>query len=352
MAGIGLSSQFPSTLPPDEVIFGASEAMRSIRQKLEKICQANVHVVIQGDGGTGKEVLARWIHSHSPWCTGPFIKVNCAAIPESLLESELFGHEKGAFTGAYASKPGRVELAHSGTLFLDEIAELDMAVQAKLLQFLQDGGFSRIGDQVEHRVQSRVICAASRSLAREVEAGRFRSDLFYRINVICIQTPRLQDRREDIALLCDHFLSQFNMRFQKSAPAFSNELLRLLQVRNWPGNIRELENHVARYVILGVDDDFIHEPDEPRRSPASRHMVDGSVPLASLVKQATREMERNVILTALQANYWNRRRTAEALKISYRALIYKIRDAGLSPRRSVSPEQADASADDRGNSTS
>jgi two-component system response regulator AtoC len=352
MPGIGLQSQFPLSLPPDEVIFGKSEAMRAIRQKLEKVCRTNVPVVIQGDGGTGKEILGRWIHSHSPWCTGPFIKINCAAIPESLLESELFGYQKGAFTGAYTSKPGRVELAHSGTLFLDEIAELDLAVQAKLLQFLQDGGFSRIGGDEEHRVESRVICATGRNLAHEVDAGRFRPDLFYRINVICIQTPRLHDRREDIALLSDYFLSQFNARFQRSAPVFSKELLHLLQVRDWPGNIRELENRVARYVILGAEDDTNQVLNEQRRLPAPQQVVaNGSLPLTRLVKQATREMERNVILAALQANYWNRRRTAEALKIGYRALIYKIREAGLSPRRSVSQEQAGASAADRGSGT-
>src|ERR1700730_9470068 len=185
-------------LPPDQVLFGWSANMMKLRQRAAKVCGTTVPVLLQGDGGTGKEVLARWIHKHSAYCNGQFVKVNCAAIPGSLLESELFGYEKGAFTGAHALKPGRVELAHHGTLFLDEIADLDLGLQSKLLHFLQDGFFSRLGDQTERLVETRVICATGRRLEDEIAAGRFRADLYYRISVFQIAMPRLADRREDI----------------------------------------------------------------------------------------------------------------------------------------------------------
>jgi two-component system, NtrC family, response regulator AtoC len=328
-----MSLNGPPPLPPEEIIFGRSAPMQEIRKKLEKFCNTNVSVLIQGEGGSGKEILARWVHSKSPWCSGPFVKVNCAAIPSSLLESELFGYQKGAFTGALASKPGRVELAQNGTLFLDEIAELDHALQAKLLQFLQDGCFSPIGDYCEHRVEARVICATIRNLEKEIESGRFRPDLLYRINVVQIHMPRLSERREDVLPLAEYFVAYYNAMYERSTPALPDELVQLIQARYWPGNIRELENRVARYVILGADDDFEQKSAMRKSFPAAiPTALDGSVPLKRIAKQAVREMERNLILSVLQANHWNRRRTAEVLKISYRALIYKIREAGLAQR--------------------
>src|SRR6202167_5934126 len=173
-------------MPPDSVVFGGTEAMRALRERLAKIAGANVPVLIQGESGTGKDIIARMIHSSSPWRTGPWVKVNCPAIPGTLLESELFGYEKGAFTGAYGTKPGRVEMAHRGTLFLDEISELDATLQAKLLQVLQDGQFSRIGSQEDKRVEVRIVCATNRHLHSEIEHGRFRQDLFYRIAAMTI----------------------------------------------------------------------------------------------------------------------------------------------------------------------
>ncbi len=331
-------------LPPEAVIFGRSAVMQAVRQKVEKVAGANIPVLIQGESGTGKEVLARLIHSRSPWSSGPFVKVSCAAIPGTLLESELFGYEKGAFTGAYTCKPGRVEMAHRGTLFLDEIAELDPGLQAKLLQVLQDGQFCRIGDQEEKRVEARVICATSRHLEQAIEAGSFRADLFYRINVINLNMPRLRERREDIVLLAEHFLSHFNERFQRAAPGFSKGVIRVLQNREWRGNIRELENFVARYVILGAGDGLGSElVEKPPSSIAIEVEENGSIPLKRIAKEATREMERNLILKVLQANQWNRRKAAQVLNISYRALIYKIRQAGLPPGRArtsneVTPE--------------
>ncbi len=327
------SSPTPTGLPPDTVLFGASAAMEGVRRRAEKICRTNLPVLIQGQGGTGKEILARWVHGHSSFQGGQFVKVNCAAIPGALLESELFGYEKGAFTGAQVMKPGRLEMAEKGTLFLDEIADLDLGLQAKLLQFLQDGRFSRIGDREERRVETRVICATSRSLEDEMAAGRFRSDLFYRINVVRIQMPRLADRREDIPKLAEYFRGQLEQRFAKASTPLASELLELLKNEEWPGNIRELENRIARHVVLGAEE--APAKTVPMRRQATGEPTagpDGYLPLKLRAKEAIREMEKRVILEALHANQWNRRKAAQALKISYRALIYKIRDAGLSQR--------------------
>jgi two-component system response regulator AtoC len=308
--------------------------MQSVRQKVERAAGLNVPILILGESGTGKEVLAHFIHNASPWRDGPFVKVNCPAIPGTLIESELFGFQKGAFTGAHATKPGRMEMAQGGTLFMDEIAELDASLQAKLLHVLQDGHFTRIGDHDEKRMDARVICATNRNLAREIESGGFRSDLFYRINVISITLPSLRERRDDIPYLAEYLRQQFNRRFQREAAPLSKETLHLLKQRDWPGNVRELENCMARYVVLGSEETFYAE--RPERSPV--HFTyetneSGNIPLKSIAQQVTRRMERDVILKVLQANHWNRRRTAEVLKISYRALLYKVRQAGLPAKR-------------------
>ena len=204
-------------LPPEHVYFGPSETMQAVRQKVYRAAGLNVPILVLGESGTGKEVLARFIHDRSPWREGPFVKVNCPAIPGALLESELFGFQKGAFTGANAAKPGRMETAQGGTLFLDEIAELDSSLQAKLLHVLQDGHFTRIGDHEERRMDARVICATNRILAKEIESGGFRADLFYRINVITLTLPALRDRREDIPYLVEYLREQFNRRFKREA---------------------------------------------------------------------------------------------------------------------------------------
>lgn len=321
-------------LPPDRIYFGPSAAMQAIRQKVERAAGLNVPILILGESGTGKEILARFIHERSPWRSGPFVKVNCPAIPGTLIESELFGYQKGAFTGANTAKPGRMEMAQGGTLFLDEIAELDSSLQAKLLHVLQDGHFMRIGDHEEKRMDARVVCATNRNLAHEIETGGFRSDLFYRINVIAMTLPSLRERRDDIPYLAEYLREQFNRRFQREAPPLSRETLHLLQQRDWPGNIRELENCMARYVVLGSEETFF--PDRVERPTAhvtydSTH--DGNIPLKHIAQQVTRNMERDVILKVLQANHWNRRKAAEVLKISYRALLYKVRQAGLPSKR-------------------
>src|SRR6266496_6854134 len=192
-------------MPPEAITFGRTEGMQAVRERLTKLAGANVPVLIQGESGTGKDIIARMIHAASPWRTGPWVKVNCPAIPGTLLESELFGYEKGAFTGAYGMKPGRVEMAHRGTLFLDEISELDMSLQSKLLQLLQDGQFCRIGAQEDKKVEVRVVCATNRKLDEEIVNGTFREDLFYRINVVNISLPPLRERRTDIPDLAHYF---------------------------------------------------------------------------------------------------------------------------------------------------
>ena len=323
-----------SALPPEEVVFGVSPAMQEVRQKAFKICRTNVPVLLTGEGGTGKEILARWLHAQSAFGAGEFVKVNCAAIPGNLLESELFGHEKGAFTGAHIARPGRVERAHQGTLFLDEIADLDSALQSKLLHFLQDGCFSRLGDQSERMVDTRVMCATSRRLEDEIAAGRFRADLYYRINVLKIEMPRLAERREDVPYLAEYFRQLHMQQFSKECDPFGPELIGYLQNLTWPGNLRELSNCIARYIVIGPESLAQREPSRSRSAIYSPPTTSGErVPLKKLTKEAIREMERNAIVEALRANHWNRRKAAQALKISYRAMIYKIRDAGLIVRR-------------------
>jgi two-component system response regulator AtoC len=316
-------------LPPDQVLFGRSAVMAIQRKRAEKICSANIPVLVCGPAGSGKEMVARWVHAHSAFCAGPFVKVNCAAIPGSLLESELFGYEKGAFTGAYASKPGRVEMAHKGTLFLDEIAELDLTLQSKLLHFLQDGRFSRIGDEVERSVETRLICSSNRNLEQEIEAQRFRSDLFFRVSVVQLKLPSLSERKEDIPVLAEYLRSGFEKEFAMESEPFGKEMLDYLTSLNWPGNVRELSNEVARHVLIGPHDAMTPRQPQPRHVPVGNTTGRRAGSLKQVAKDAIREMERSVILEALRDNQWNRRKAAEVLKISYRALIYKIRDAGL-----------------------
>ncbi len=321
-------------LPPEAVIFGRSEVMTAVRQKVVRVACAHVPVLIRGESGTGKEILAKLIHRGSPWEEGPFVKVNCPAIPGTLLESELFGYEKGAFTGAYGAKPGRVELAHRGTLFLDEIAELDPGLQAKLLQLLQDGQFCRIGAQEDKRVEVRVVCSTNRDLEDEIEAGTFRQDLFYRINVVSMHLPPLRERIGDIPDLVDYFLAFYNEKYNGQAKPISAQFLEVLRKYEWPGNIRELENLVKRYVILGSEETISGDLLSRDRTHFDPEIaVDGSISLKEVTRQAVRELERKIILKVLQANHWNRKQAARTLKISYRALLYKIKEAGLPSKR-------------------
>jgi two-component system response regulator AtoC len=321
-------------LPPEDVIFGNSRVMGTIRQKLEKVARANIAVLLRGQSGTGKEILAKLIHYRSPWRDGPFVKVNCPAIPGTLLESELFGYEKGAFTGALGTKPGRVELAHRGTLFLDEIGELDTGLQAKLLQLLQDGEFCRIGATDERRIDVRFVCATNRALEREMEAGNFRRDLFYRINVLTFQLPLLRERRDDIPALIDYFLRSYSKRFERPMCPLSERIISELTQYSWPGNIRELENLIKNYVIFGSEEDLritMREPPEDYLDP--QIPPNGTIHLRKVVRAVTRQLERKIILKVLNLHHWNRRQAARALNISYAGLLNKMREVGMPPTR-------------------
>jgi two-component system, NtrC family, response regulator AtoC len=321
-------------LPPEHLIFGRTGAMLEVRQKVARVADTNVPALIRGESGTGKEVIAKLIHSQSPWKSGPFVKIHCPSIPGTLLESELFGYEEGAFTGAFHPKPGRVEAAQGGTLFLDEIAEMDSSLQAKLLNLLQDGQIFRIGASKEKRVEIRVLCATNRALEREIESGNFCQDLFYRINVVSLQLAPLRERREDIPDLVDHFLQICNLKYNRQTPTLSERCKQLLIEAEWPGNIRELENLINRYVILASEDAIVAEVlSRPRTSFAPDSTPRAVVPLRKIARQAAREAERKVLLRVLQAHQWNRKQAARALNISYRGLLYKIKEAGIPPKR-------------------
>lgn len=328
--GPSISADVVKDLPPEEVIFGASIGMRIVREKLLKLADTSVPVLIHGESGTGKEVVAKLLHQWSPWQGSPFVKINCPSIPTTLIESELFGYEKGAFTGAHGAKAGRVAQAHEGTLFLDEIAELDFATQSKLLQLLQDGEYYPIGGKKEKRVDVRVICATNRDLQKEIELGTFRRDLFYRINVVNVRLPALRERIIDIPLLANYLLSYYNLKFNRNSPPFSATIFRAFTQHSWAGNIRELENLTKRYVILGSEDAIWAElvSEEAQISDQKSDVVfDGSVPLRKLTRRAARDFEHKIILKALQNHKWNRKEAARSLRISYRALLYKLREA-------------------------
>jgi len=322
--------------PPERVLFGCSRLMAEMRSRAEKICRTNIPILLCGDVGTGKETLARWIHANSEYGSGEFVKVNCAAIPSALLESELFGYEKDAFTGANQTKPGRLEMAHRGTVFLDEIADLHLHLQSKLLHFIQDGTFSRIGDNAERKVDARLLCATNKNLEEETVAGRFRQDLYYRIHVFRLNLPPLCKRSEDIPSIVEFFREYFEKQFAKKADPLPLEIMKYLQNLNWQGNIRELSNWVARYVLLGPEAAIQQELGQRK---SSGPLAERTVPMPGKLKcrtnNAVKELERILVLEALRANHWNRRKTAQALKISYRSLINKIRDAGLAPRRAA-----------------
>ncbi len=329
-------------LPPESVIFGQTPAMRDVRQKLERVAGANLSVLISGESGTGKDIIARLLHLYSPWGNGPFVKVNCPAIPGALLESELFGYERGAFTGAFGTKPGRVEMAHRGTLFLDEIAELDSILQAKLLQLLQDGQFTRIGSQEDKKVEVRVVCATNRELQEEIEQGKFRQDLFYRIATMTIHLPPLRERVVDLPLICEYLLECYNERFNGRAPMLRPALLGKMQRYSWPGNIRQLENLIKRYVVMGSEDVILSELLQPNEHDIMNGLtLEGPVSLKKLTRQTVRKVEARIILNALHANNWNRKKAARSLDISYRALLYKLKEVGIPQRRSASSSRKD-----------
>ncbi|WP_309889055.1 sigma-54 dependent transcriptional regulator [Archangium sp.] len=396
----------------ERILISHSPSMRRVRALVERIADTDVPVLLLGESGTGKEVIAREIHARSNRRNRPFIKVNCAALPAELLESELFGHERGAFTGATAEKPGKFELADQGTIFLDEIGEMAIRLQAKLLQVLQDEEFFRVGGKKSVRVDSRVVVATNRELEREIELGNFREDLFYRLNVVAIRLPALRERPEDVVPLTDHFLKKYGRQYMSGVAELPPEVLRAFTEYEWPGNVRELENMVRRLCVLkdatlvldelrsggrtpasapslptsyGGDGDvdppaptLVRTPvatpgggvavqvlempsrgnvpaaevpanqvvaapvryanpfDVPQPPPPPPSMPEAEMSLKDIGKRAAMLAEREAILAMLQRTAWNKRRAASKLRISYKALLYKIKECGIvDPRASA-----------------
>lgn len=305
------------------------EEMILIKEMIKKIARTDATVLILGESGVGKELIARAIHRHSLRKEKPLVRVNCAAIPSELLESELFGFEQGAFTGAWRSKMGKFELADGGTIFLDEIAEMNPALQAKLLHVLQDGTFSKLGGKKDLKVDARVVAATNQNLERAIKEKRFREDLYYRLNVVKITPPPLRERRTDIPLLCRHFFTKFKRQYDSNLPEISELLIEAFMNYHWPGNIRELENMVRRLVVLKDEQCVFKELTLPASVEIvleEQEVLAGPLSLREIGKQKKGEVERAVILTALVETKWNRRKASDALKISYRSLLYKIKD--------------------------
>jgi two-component system response regulator AtoC len=356
-----------------KMLFGHSERMAEVQDLIERVADTDVTVLIRGESGTGKELVARALCSTSLRQDKPFVKVNCAALPTELLESELFGFERGAFTGAIQHKPGKFEFANHGTMFLDEIGDMSFPLQAKLLQVLQDGEFSRLGGKHDVHVDVRVVAATNKDLEQAVADGQFREDLYFRLNVVCIHMPPLRERREEVPILCDHFLKTYSVQYHKPHVEMSHEMMRLCMDYDWPGNVRELENLIKRTVILGTEAPIrkelthgiamaahriqsaarAHPPAASARAfatvgasagtgPSVVHPVPltpteiacaaadaGNFRLKDVSRTAAREAERELIFKMLQQTRWNRKETAELLGISYKALLYKIKENGL-----------------------
>jgi len=336
-------------LTEDLSFLAASPQMVRIRQQILQIAPVDVPVFICGESGVGKEVVARMIHMRSTRRTQPFLKVNCAALPGELLESELFGYEQGAFTGAVRSKPGKFELATKGTIFLDEIAEMSPHLQAKLLHVLQDHQYSRLGGRHMIGVDVRVLAATNMEVQEAMKSGRLREDLYYRLNVLSINVPPLRERTTEIPLLFRHFLNKYSEKFQKALPNPSQHLIEAAIRYAWPGNLRELENFVKRYVILEDDEGSFRELVEmaavrQRISPREEPSPAREQGLKALVRGLKDEAEMEAIADALEKTHWCRKDAARMLGISYKALLYKIRqfnlDAGRSARTQTAPPLA------------
>jgi two-component system, NtrC family, response regulator AtoC len=330
-------------------LFGTSPRMQEVKSTIEQVADTTATVLIRGESGTGKEVVARMIYAQSSRADKPFIKVNCAAIPHELLESELFGYEPGAFTGASRQKLGKFDLANLGTLFLDEVSEMHPALQAKLLHVLQDGEFSRLGGKRDISVDVRVLAATNKALEHAVQEGTFREDLFYRLNVITIHIPPLRERREEIPVFLEFFLRKYSEFYSKQPAPFRDHALTRMMEYSWPGNIRELENLVKRYVIVGNEGQIIRElathkpivnsfvearaqgekPADPSSGAAasvSPTKGDGAAPsLLEIGRKAAMNAEREAIERVLAQTRWNRRQAAKILKISYKALLNKLK---------------------------
>ncbi|HNS95944.1 MAG TPA: sigma-54 dependent transcriptional regulator [Polyangiaceae bacterium] len=325
-------------------IIGDSKPLQEMYSVIERVADTPTTVLITGESGTGKELVARALHENSSRRDKPFIKVNCAAIPKDLMESELFGYERGAFTGAVNAKPGRFELASTGTLFLDEIGEIPIEMQVKLLRVLQESEFERVGGIKTIQVDVRLVASTNRDLKKEIAAGAFREDLFYRLNVVPIELPSLRHRREDIPLLTQHFIQKFNERLNKSVAGVEKESLELLRQYSWPGNIRELENVIERAVLFCDGTNItpadlspeVRETQTPSCPPVVSVSIEDAVlssdGLKEQVRAARTRVERELIVRALEQTAYNVTHAARILKISRKGLQLKMKELGLRDR--------------------
>ncbi len=311
-------------------IVGVAPPMQRVFEIVDQVAPSRATVLITGESGTGKELVANALHQRSPRASGPFIKLHCAALAESLLESELFGHERGSFTGAMARKDGRFQLADGGTLFLDEIGEISPAIQVKLLRFLQEHEFERVGGTQTIRVDVRVIAATNRNLVEEVAKGRFREDLYYRLNVVGLEMPPLRDRRSDIPMLAKFFLDRYTKENGKTIDSFAPETLQLLQAYDWPGNVRELENAIERAVVLTTGSILEVGQLPPHIRPKMTTTGLPIIPGSTLA-----DLERYAILETLKATGGSTSRAAELLGISTRTIQYRLHEYNEAPRSAV-----------------
>ena len=321
--------------------FSATPQMRQLRAHAMQVAKFDFPVLVLGESGTGKEVLARLIHKYSDRAHRTFLKVNCAAVPSELLESELFGYEPGAFTGANKSKPGKFELCNKGTLLLDEIGEMSSALQAKLLQVLQDGQFSRLGARSTTKVDVRVLAATNINMPQAIQQKTFREDLYYRLNSFVLRMPSLRERREEIPLILRHFMIHLADRYACAPLGITTRLVEACENYPWPGNIRELENFVKRYLVLGDESAAISELQKATSSNGHNGSATSAEQKAAQPQPDLKEMVRNlkngaemeVIAQVLEETAWNRKRAATKLNISYKALLYKIRQYDIRPRQ-------------------
>ncbi|MDL1963345.1 MAG: sigma-54 dependent transcriptional regulator [Deltaproteobacteria bacterium] len=338
---------------PEPVILGNSEPIEKIKELVRKLADIDLNVLICGETGVGKELVARSLHYYSQRKSKPFIKVNCTALPTELIESELFGYEKGAFTGADQQKLGKFELADDGSILLDEIGEIPPFVQAKLLQILQDREFPRLGGYKNIEIAARVITATNRDLKADIISGSFREDLYYRINIIKIVVPPLRERKEDLELLINCFLKQQQETYQLHDIKIPSRIIDLFYQYHWPGNIRQLENHIKRFAILGssntdeFENEFLVQVNreqqlnkkylqlETKNPSSDTHINEPDTrdffSLKEIRDRAVFKVEKEIVKKVLDENNWNRKKTAKVLKISYRTLLYKIKDMGIKP---------------------
>ena len=322
---------------PDNRIVGCSAVMQNLFKSVGRVAQSNATVLISGESGSGKEVIAKAIHENSLRKDQPFVRIDCGSIPEGLMESELFGHEKGAFTGAIAAKPGKFEVACGGTLFIDEVGDLPLPLQVKLLRAIQEREFERVGGNAVLRMDVRIIAATNRNLPEMVEQGRFREDLFYRLNVVPLHVPALRERAEDIPLLVDYFIKKAARAAGCMTPLLTQEARELLLRYSWPGNVRELANVLERAVVMS--NGVIDLPDVSgianpllTSTPRVEKSEEIVVPFAGTLREMTHCLEREIIIRTLKKHGGNRMRSAQALDISRRSLLYKLEEHGLGER--------------------